>query len=152
MRSTQQVFRIDQSSHEWIQQSCMYVCLCFSFFILLSLPVKPVFVSPHSPQLLSLTVFVCLLLQLQVVQADIATIESEAVVHPTNSTFYMGGEVGKEAVLLKTPQLCPFDSKLLMIMPSYNICSLKITRYATCINSVVVFMIRFGLILYIYHC
>lgn len=27
-------------------------------------------------------------------QADIATIESEAVVHPTNSTFYMGGEVG----------------------------------------------------------
>lgn len=32
--------------------------------------------------------------KLQVVQADIATIESEAVVHPTNSTFYMGGEVG----------------------------------------------------------
>uniref|UniRef100_A0A8C0Y0F4 MacroH2A.1 histone n=1 Tax=Cyprinus carpio carpio TaxID=630221 RepID=A0A8C0Y0F4_CYPCA len=31
--------------------------------------------------------------KLQVVQADIATIESEAVVHPTNSTFYMGGEV-----------------------------------------------------------
>ncbi|XP_048022619.1 core histone macro-H2A.1 [Megalobrama amblycephala] len=32
--------------------------------------------------------------KLQVVQADIATIESEAVIHPTNSTFYMGGEVG----------------------------------------------------------
>lgn len=32
--------------------------------------------------------------KLQVVQADIASIESEAVVHPTNSTFYMGGEVG----------------------------------------------------------
>ncbi|RXN28521.1 core histone macro- isoform X1 [Labeo rohita] len=31
--------------------------------------------------------------KLQVVQADIASIESEAVVHPTNSTFYMGGEV-----------------------------------------------------------
>ncbi|XP_073680449.1 core histone macro-H2A.1 isoform X2 [Garra rufa] len=32
--------------------------------------------------------------KLQVVKADIASIESEAVVHPTNSTFYMGGEVG----------------------------------------------------------
>nr|XP_055035641.1 core histone macro-H2A.1 isoform X1 [Misgurnus anguillicaudatus] len=32
--------------------------------------------------------------KLQVVQADIATIESEAIVHPTNSTFYLGGEVG----------------------------------------------------------
>ncbi|XP_051536587.1 core histone macro-H2A.1 [Myxocyprinus asiaticus] len=32
--------------------------------------------------------------KLQVVQADIAIMESEAVVHPTNSTFYMGGEVG----------------------------------------------------------
>lgn len=32
--------------------------------------------------------------KLQVVQADIASIESEAVVHPTNSSFYMGGEVG----------------------------------------------------------
>ncbi|KAK7130538.1 hypothetical protein R3I94_015871 [Phoxinus phoxinus] len=32
--------------------------------------------------------------KLQVVQADIATIDSEAVVHPTNSSFYMGGEVG----------------------------------------------------------
>ncbi|TRY64541.1 hypothetical protein DNTS_022661 [Danionella cerebrum] len=32
--------------------------------------------------------------QLHVVHADISTINSEAVVHPTNSTFYMGGEVG----------------------------------------------------------
>ncbi|XP_030649871.1 core histone macro-H2A.1 isoform X1 [Chanos chanos] len=32
--------------------------------------------------------------KLQVVQADIATIDSDAVVHPTNSTFYTGGEVG----------------------------------------------------------
>ncbi|XP_067280270.1 core histone macro-H2A.1 [Pseudorasbora parva] len=32
--------------------------------------------------------------KLQVVQADIASIDSEAIVHPTNSTFYMGGEVG----------------------------------------------------------
>ncbi|XP_066501803.1 core histone macro-H2A.1 isoform X2 [Hoplias malabaricus] len=32
--------------------------------------------------------------KLQVVQADIATIDSEAVVHPTNSNFYTGGEVG----------------------------------------------------------
>jgi len=31
---------------------------------------------------------------LQVVQADIATIDSDAVVHPTNSDFYTGGEVG----------------------------------------------------------
>ncbi|XP_026888663.1 core histone macro-H2A.1 isoform X4 [Electrophorus electricus] len=30
--------------------------------------------------------------KLQVVQADIATIDSEAVVHPTNSAFFMGGE------------------------------------------------------------
>ncbi|KAM7042447.1 core histone macro-H2A.1 isoform 5-T5 [Acridotheres tristis] len=33
-------------------------------------------------------------LTLQVVQADIATIDSDAVVHPTNSDFYTGGEVG----------------------------------------------------------
>ncbi|XP_029439231.1 core histone macro-H2A.1 isoform X2 [Rhinatrema bivittatum] len=32
--------------------------------------------------------------KLQVVQADIATIGSDAVVHPTNSDFYGGGEVG----------------------------------------------------------
>ncbi|XP_076843039.1 core histone macro-H2A.1 isoform X2 [Brachyhypopomus gauderio] len=32
--------------------------------------------------------------KLQVVQADIATIDSDAVVHPTNSAFFMGGEVG----------------------------------------------------------
>ncbi|XP_038860943.1 core histone macro-H2A.1 isoform X3 [Salvelinus namaycush] len=32
--------------------------------------------------------------ELQVVQADISTIDSEAVVHPTNSTLYTGGEVG----------------------------------------------------------
>ncbi|XP_051959682.1 core histone macro-H2A.1 [Xyrauchen texanus] len=32
--------------------------------------------------------------KLQVIKADLATMESEAVVHPTNSTFYMGGEVG----------------------------------------------------------
>ncbi|XP_026363810.1 core histone macro-H2A.1 isoform X3 [Ursus maritimus] len=32
--------------------------------------------------------------KLQVVQADIASIDSEAVVHPTNTDFYTGGEVG----------------------------------------------------------
>ncbi|XP_023700790.2 core histone macro-H2A.1 isoform X2 [Paramormyrops kingsleyae] len=32
--------------------------------------------------------------KLQVVQADIATIDSDAVVHPTNSTYHTGGEVG----------------------------------------------------------
>ncbi|XP_028839186.1 core histone macro-H2A.1 isoform X4 [Denticeps clupeoides] len=32
--------------------------------------------------------------KLQVVQADIATIDSEAVVHPTNDSLYTGGEVG----------------------------------------------------------
>uniref|UniRef100_A0A8C4SBG9 Core histone macro-H2A n=1 Tax=Erpetoichthys calabaricus TaxID=27687 RepID=A0A8C4SBG9_ERPCA len=32
--------------------------------------------------------------KLQVVQADIASIDSEAIVHPTNSDFYTGGEVG----------------------------------------------------------
>ncbi|KAG5285014.1 hypothetical protein AALO_G00033090 [Alosa alosa] len=30
----------------------------------------------------------------QVVQADIATIDSEAVIHPTNASLYTGGEVG----------------------------------------------------------
>ncbi|OBS82994.1 hypothetical protein A6R68_23008, partial [Neotoma lepida] len=32
--------------------------------------------------------------RLQVVQADIASIDSDAVVHPTNTDFYIGGEVG----------------------------------------------------------
>lgn len=32
--------------------------------------------------------------KLQVVQADISTVESDAVVHPTNSSLYTGGEVG----------------------------------------------------------
>ncbi|XP_063666194.1 core histone macro-H2A.1 isoform X7 [Pan troglodytes] len=32
--------------------------------------------------------------KLQVVQADIASIDSDAVVHPTNTDFYIGGEVG----------------------------------------------------------
>nr|KAF6348683.1 hypothetical protein mMyoMyo1_006135 [Myotis myotis] len=32
--------------------------------------------------------------KLQVVQADIASIDSDAVVHPTNNDFYTGGEVG----------------------------------------------------------
>ncbi|XP_035290611.1 core histone macro-H2A.1 isoform X2 [Anguilla rostrata] len=32
--------------------------------------------------------------KLQVVQADIATIDSDAVIHPTNSSFHTGGEVG----------------------------------------------------------
>ncbi|XP_072517566.1 core histone macro-H2A.1 isoform X2 [Salminus brasiliensis] len=32
--------------------------------------------------------------KLQVVQADIATIDSDAVVHPTSSSLYTGGEVG----------------------------------------------------------
>ncbi|XP_078267526.1 core histone macro-H2A.1 isoform X2 [Rhinoraja longicauda] len=32
--------------------------------------------------------------KLQVVQADIATIDSDVVVHPTNSDFYTGGDVG----------------------------------------------------------
>lgn len=32
--------------------------------------------------------------KLQVVQADISTINSDAIVHPTNSTLYLGGEVG----------------------------------------------------------
>ncbi|KAK2492466.1 hypothetical protein MC885_014035 [Smutsia gigantea] len=37
---------------------------------------------------------VSLLRRLQVVQADIASIDSDAVVHPTNTDFYTGGEVG----------------------------------------------------------
>ncbi|XP_054481400.1 core histone macro-H2A.1 isoform X3 [Anoplopoma fimbria] len=32
--------------------------------------------------------------KLQVVQADISSVESDAVVHPTNSSLYSGGEVG----------------------------------------------------------
>lgn len=33
---------------------------------------------------------------MQVVKADIATLESDAVVHPTGSDLYIGGEVGNE--------------------------------------------------------
>lgn len=36
--------------------------------------------------------------KLQVVQADIATIDSDAVIHPTNSSLYTGGEVGNALV------------------------------------------------------
>uniref|UniRef100_A0A2I3GJR8 MacroH2A.1 histone n=1 Tax=Nomascus leucogenys TaxID=61853 RepID=A0A2I3GJR8_NOMLE len=36
----------------------------------------------------------CAWVSLQVVQADIASIDSDAVVHPTNTDFYIGGEVG----------------------------------------------------------
>ncbi|XP_011360647.1 core histone macro-H2A.1 isoform X2 [Pteropus alecto] len=35
--------------------------------------------------------------KLQVVQADIASIDSEAVVHPTNTDFYTGGETAERA-------------------------------------------------------
>ncbi|KAG9339754.1 hypothetical protein JZ751_022420 [Albula glossodonta] len=53
-------------------------------------------VGPPSDRLAAYCVFSALsfmLRHLQVVQADIATIESDAVVHPTNSTFHTGGEV-----------------------------------------------------------
>lgn len=33
--------------------------------------------------------------KLQVVQADISTVDSDAVVHPTNSSYYSGGQVGQ---------------------------------------------------------
>lgn len=33
---------------------------------------------------------------MQVVKADIANLESDAVVHPTGSDLYTGGEVGNE--------------------------------------------------------
>ena len=34
------------------------------------------------------------IIQLSVIQGDIAAIEADAIVHPTNATFYLGGEVG----------------------------------------------------------
>ncbi len=33
--------------------------------------------------------------QLTVVQGDIVSVTVDAIVHPTSSSFYMGGEVGK---------------------------------------------------------
>ena len=34
------------------------------------------------------------LLQLTVIQGDVSQVEADALVHPTNATFYLGGEVG----------------------------------------------------------
>lgn len=34
------------------------------------------------------------LLQLTVVQGDLVKVTADAIVHPTNDTYYMGGEVG----------------------------------------------------------
>ena len=42
---------------------------------------------------LDLIVNYCII-QLSVIQGDIAAIEADAIVHPTNATFYLGGEVG----------------------------------------------------------
>ena len=33
--------------------------------------------------------------QLTVLQGDIVKVTADAIVHPTSSNFYMGGEVGK---------------------------------------------------------
>lgn len=33
--------------------------------------------------------------QLTVLQGDLVNVAADAIVHPTNNTFYMGGEVGK---------------------------------------------------------
>ena len=35
--------------------------------------------------------------QLTVLQGDIVRVSADAIVHPTNSTYHMGGEVGKES-------------------------------------------------------
>ena len=45
------------------------------------------------------------LLQLTVLQGDLVKVTADAIVHPTNSTFYMGGEVGK-FYLLSSPAVC----------------------------------------------
>ena len=34
-------------------------------------------------------------MQLTVIQGDITKVSSDAIVHPTNNSFYMGGEVGR---------------------------------------------------------
>ncbi|CAJ1063675.1 core histone macro-H2A.1 isoform X3 [Xyrichtys novacula] len=45
--------------------------------------------------------------KLQVVQADISIVESDAVIHPTNSSLYTGGEVGKGTfVTTETASAC----------------------------------------------
>lgn len=36
-----------------------------------------------------------ILFQLTVLQGDIVKVAADAIVHPTNSTYHMGGEVGK---------------------------------------------------------
>ena len=33
--------------------------------------------------------------QLTVIQGDIVKVSADAIVHPTNNSFYMGGEVGE---------------------------------------------------------
>ena len=43
-----------------------------------------------------------LLLQLTVIQGDISTVEADAIVHPTNASFYLGGEVGMYCMFLET--------------------------------------------------
>ena len=39
-------------------------------------------------------------LQLTVLQGDLVKVAADAIVHPTNNTFYMGGEVGEWLFLL----------------------------------------------------
>lgn len=37
-----------------------------------------------------------------VIQGDLVKISADAIVHPTSSNFYMGGEVGKLIHVIKT--------------------------------------------------
>lgn len=42
-----------------------------------------------------MVVMLLFLFQLTVIQGDIVKMAADAIVHPTNSSLYMGGEVGK---------------------------------------------------------
>ena len=63
------------------------------------------------------------IIQLSVIQGDIAAIEADAIVHPTNATFYLGGEVGmyfkSRACILYSQYYCSITG-LLNILAYYS--------------------------------
>ena len=48
----------------------------------------------------SIDLILLLCFQLTVLQGDIVKVSADAIVHPTNSAYYMGGEVGKQNFII----------------------------------------------------
>ena len=44
--------------------------------------------------------------QLTVIQGDLVKVAADAIVHPTNNTLFMGGEVGKSIEFNQSELLC----------------------------------------------